>query len=272
VQVGGDLGALLGADALRALVGQAAREAQPEGQQDEAQAESDHDERQHEVARAAQRAVGLQEQQAGADDECDAEAALVDGAQALGEVAVGIEGVGRAGLGGRGCGRLAQLGRALAGRPRRLRRRGPPALRLAPQHRHARDGQDERPDDGVAPPEAQLAGGEQGSERQAAGAQSDLPGAGPRPQAGGQGGRAVVGAQQHPAGDVDRDPDAGDDGRDHDDDAQQERVDAERPGRARAHAGDDLAVQVPAQRRTAALIAQGAMALREIAQRAILAA
>ncbi len=154
MQVRGNLRALLGADPLVALVVEAAHEAQPERREDQAEAERDDDEGEHEIAGAAKRAVGLQEEQAGTDDERDAEAALVDGAQALGnrgaqrgalicvERGLLIEG---------DADRLVCCRHALA---RRARGFGPCAARrrLAPEHRGTGCGKHERPDDRVAPP------------------------------------------------------------------------------------------------------------------------
>ena len=155
VQVGGDLGALLRADALGALGRQAADEPQPERREDRGPAPRPTTTNDSTRSLAPlERAVGLQEQQAGADDQRDAEAALVEAAQPLG-------GGPRRRRGRRSGGRRrAVRARRRASRGRRGRRSGAAAgLRcgLAPHQRAAGRGEHERPDDRVAPPQPELA-------------------------------------------------------------------------------------------------------------------
>ena len=217
VQVGGHLGALLGADALAALGGQRAREAQdPRGEDDRQHGRDDQD-GEHDVAGGAQRAGRGEEDQPGGDDERDPQA------------------------GARGDLRRRRRGRrglALPGRPGR---------RLAPQQRGARGDEHDRPDQGVRRPEAERAEGQQRAEDEQADTEGDLdraaPGEAPAPEHGG----ALVGGQEHPGERVEGDPQpAGE--RDADERRPDEqRVDAELAREARAHPGDDPVRGVAAQ-------------------------
>ena len=73
VQVRGELGALLRADALGALVGEPAHEPDPPRREDQRARDDHDDDRQQDVARRSQRVVEVEEQQRRADDERDAE-------------------------------------------------------------------------------------------------------------------------------------------------------------------------------------------------------
>ena len=74
----GQLGALLGADALGALDGQVATQAPEERRQDEPERDGGDHDRQDHVARLAEDAVRVQEQQRSAEHEGDAEPTPVE--------------------------------------------------------------------------------------------------------------------------------------------------------------------------------------------------
>jgi hypothetical protein len=73
VQVRGELGALLRAHALGALVGEPAHEPDPERREDQRGRHQHHDHRQHHVAGGRQLVVEVEEQQRGADHQPDAQ-------------------------------------------------------------------------------------------------------------------------------------------------------------------------------------------------------
>jgi hypothetical protein len=141
VQVGSHLGALLRADALGALGRQRPRQPPPERGEDEAEG-GDRDEcRQRHVAQTGEGAVGVEEEEPGAHDEGDAEAAAVERAEGSAFLVAD-------GLGGRG------------GGGRRLRGLGP-AAPLAPDQRRPGGGEHDGPHDCVVEQPAELAQREQ---------------------------------------------------------------------------------------------------------------
>ena len=142
VQVRRHLGALLGADALRTLLGERPHEPHDPRRKDHAEHHDHGDDAEQDVARRPERTGGLKEDQPGRDHERDAHARARDrGRRAAALLAPAL---------------LARdlLGRAL--RPRRGRRCRL-LHRLSPDQRSAGRDQDQRPYRGVREPQAQLA-------------------------------------------------------------------------------------------------------------------
>ena len=82
VEVGGQLGALLGPDPLGALAGEVAPQAPQERREDEREPGGRSDHREDDLARVAEDVVGGEEDQNGADHQSDPEAAAVERGQA----------------------------------------------------------------------------------------------------------------------------------------------------------------------------------------------
>ena len=86
VQVGGELGALLGADPLGPLAGEVAAEPPEKRSQDQRQPRRRRDHREHDVARIAEDVVRGEEEQHRAEDQRDAEATPVEVGEPAGRV------------------------------------------------------------------------------------------------------------------------------------------------------------------------------------------
>ena len=148
---------LLGADPLRALGGQALAEAPDEGSEDQSQCEDRDDRGERGVAGGAESVVGGEEEQRGADHEGDAEPTPVELDEA---------------------GRLALIRSDLRHRDRLgvgIRSGVGGATSLTPEQRDAGRGQDERPDQLITPPDAELTEDQQPGERQQPDAGGQMP-------------------------------------------------------------------------------------------------
>jgi hypothetical protein len=159
VQVGGDLGALLRADPLRALGGEAADEPQPPRREDQHDHDDHDDDGEDHVARRAERVVEPQEHEAGRDDERGAERGGAERGRGQPQRADGVH----------------RPAGARRGRGRRRALDGGRGRALAPDDRGADAGQQQRPGDRVAEPQAPLAQDEQKAEQQHAAARPDQP-------------------------------------------------------------------------------------------------
>ena len=228
VKVGRQLGPLLRADALGALGRQVAAHPPEERGQDQREGQDGNDRGEGRVAHPAQGIVRRQEEQGRPDHQRDAEAALVE---------VGDHS--RPARGGRRGGGLDDVGVGQG-------------AGLAPEHGGAARGQHQRPDQGVAPPDAELAEGEERREREQGGAGRDPPagvGEGADALAAGRCGRGALRGDDRPGQRVGQeDQPAGEEDGDHEQDPDQQRVGAEAQRQAREDAGHDAGVRVAAER------------------------
>jgi hypothetical protein len=229
VQVRPHLGARLRADALLALGGQRAHEPDDPWREDDPQHGGHHEHREDDVARGGQRVGHPQEDEAGGDHEGRADAVAREDLRALAALLLRCRGL----LGGfDGC----------------------RSQRLAPQHSAARGQQHDRPHDRVGEPDPERAHREQegqGDEAHPGGDLDRAASAGKAPRPGGRAavvGRAVVDGDEHPCEPVEQDPHAAGRGRGHEDDAHDQRVDAEVTSDPGADAADEPVRMVSAQR------------------------
>ena len=230
VEVRGDLGALLRADARGALGGQAADEAPPERSEDERDG-GDHDEHgQREIAEAGQDAVRVQEQQRGADDQRDAEAAAVGALERAASL-------GRRRRGPRPPPRSAGAGSSVRGPASRQASATPAAASTTGQTIAS---ENHRPSWRRTRSAAER---QQGDARGGAPAARGVPAQPAKRRA------VVAGRRQHqPEDAVGEDPDAAGRGGGHERGAEQQRIDAEPLRQAGAHAGHEPVLGIAPQR------------------------
>jgi hypothetical protein len=228
VQVSGQLRALLGANSRGALGRQVAAQPPEERRQDQGEGEDGGDRGQDHVPRLPEGVVRRQEQEHGADHERDPETPAVE----VGEPTARGPLCRRPPLGWTGL-------------------HGP---RLTPEQRAAGGRQHQRPDEGVRPPDSELAKDQQEREAEQADAGGDLPVRRVRPARRrlGRGGLRLTLrlGDERPGDHVRKRCEAGRRDRDHHQrDPDQDRVDAEVPGHAGADAGDHPVVRIAAKRR-----------------------
>ena len=220
VEMGGDVGPLLGADALAALLGEVAAEPQPERREDERQRDEDHDHREDDVAGGRERVVEVEEDEAAADDERGAERDAPD--------RVGREpDRGRAAVAGRGRG-------------------------LAPDQRAADRGEHDRPHERVADPDPPLAEQQQDRPDEERHPGRHLPARAAAGEAEREPPACALAGHQQPREGVQADPEAADRRRE-ERDAEEQRRDPEAAREPGADAADDGALGLAAQGRLGAL-------------------
>ncbi len=239
----GELGAFLGADSLRPLGGEVAPQPPQKRRQDQPQRDNDDHGGERGVAQRTQDVIRREEEQGGAHHQQYAEDAAVE----VGDTGARTRGRGR---------RIAAARRWWWRLPSRSTRAAASPLRgrsrAAPKQRRAKRSEHERPDQRVAPPDAELAEREKGGQRQQPDAGRDSPVTANlrqatkpserRPSSTGrrQGGPGDEIDQQHqPAG--------RDDG-DHEQDPKDHGVDAHPPTEPREHPSHQPAPRVAVKR------------------------